>query len=196
MRGEVRARRRRGFAHRHPLLVLRLRNDGHGPAPPEGDLGVQWNGAARGGLPRGDPRFSRPEGPASVWNLRTPRSRPGRPRDPPRRRRQNPRLREGGARGRDDAGLLIPRSWRSFDGNRWLDRRTFVFRALSRHEGRIRRYDRVRPADGTRHFRAWRVRGRKGLDRLELAARATTPTRRANSAPARRKTRIGTPASR
>lgn len=47
LRREVCARGRHGDADRHAVLVLRLRNDGYGPADPEGGLGLQRHRAAR-----------------------------------------------------------------------------------------------------------------------------------------------------
>ena len=44
------------LAHGHALLVLRLRDDGHGPAHAQGGLGLQRHRAARRGLPGGGPR--------------------------------------------------------------------------------------------------------------------------------------------
>ena len=74
--------------HDHALLVLRLRDDGHGPPDAQGGLGLQRHRAPGRGLPRRGPRRAHPEGPAGVRHLR-PR-RPGRRRrhDPGRRRRR------------------------------------------------------------------------------------------------------------
>ena len=71
---KFRARRRRRVAHRHALLVLRQRDDGHGPADAEGGLGFQRHGTARA-------RFIWPpcwpattEGPARLRHLRPRRA--------------------------------------------------------------------------------------------------------------------------
>ena len=44
------------LAHRHALLVLRLRDDGHGPAHAQGGVGLQRHRASRRGLPGGGAR--------------------------------------------------------------------------------------------------------------------------------------------
>ena len=62
--------------HDHALLVLRLRDDGHGPPDAQGGLGLQRHRAAGRGLPRRRPRRAHPEGPAGVRHLRA--RRPGR----------------------------------------------------------------------------------------------------------------------
>ena len=69
----ARAERRR-VADRHALLVLRLRDHGHGPADAQGRLGLQRHRAARRGLPGGRPGGAQPEGPARLRHLRPRRA--------------------------------------------------------------------------------------------------------------------------
>ena len=74
---------RRRVAHRHALLVLRQRNDGHGPAHAQGRLGLQRHRAARRGLSGRRARRPQPERPARLRHLR--------PRRAGRRRLEHPR---------------------------------------------------------------------------------------------------------
>ncbi len=75
--------RRGRLAHRHPLLVLRRRNHGHGSAPAQGRLGLQRHRTAGRRLPGRRLRRPQPEGAARLQHLR--------PRCPGRRRRIHPR---------------------------------------------------------------------------------------------------------
>ena len=77
MRREVRPRGRRRLADRDALLVLRLRDDGHGPGHAQGDLGLQRDRAARRGL-SGRRRWpATPEGTARLRHLRARRAGSG-----------------------------------------------------------------------------------------------------------------------
>ena len=61
-------------AHRHAVLVLRHRDDGHGPADSEGGVGFQRHRAARRGLSGRGAGRPQPEGPARVRHLRPRRA--------------------------------------------------------------------------------------------------------------------------
>ena len=89
--------RRRRIAHRHAVLVLRLRDDGHGPAPAQGGLGLQRHGAARRRLPGRRLRRAQPEGPARLQHLRPRRAGRGRQRHSRRRAGEAAALRQGRA---------------------------------------------------------------------------------------------------
>ena len=85
---EVPPRGRRRVAHRHAVLVLRLRDDGHGPARAEGGVGVQRHRAAGRRLPGRGERRAQPEGAAGLHDLRPRRAGSGRHGDPGRRARR------------------------------------------------------------------------------------------------------------
>ena len=61
-------------AHRDALLVLRQRDDGHGPAYSQGGLGFQRHRTARRGLPRRRAGRSFTKGIAGFWDLWARRS--------------------------------------------------------------------------------------------------------------------------
>ena len=58
------------IAYGHPLLVLRLGNDGYGPADPESGVGIQRHRAPGRGLPGGGAGGAQPERAAGLWHLR------------------------------------------------------------------------------------------------------------------------------
>ena len=58
-----------GLPHGHALLVLRLRDDGHGSPRAQGGVGLQRHRAPRGGVPGGGAGRLRPEGPARLRHL-------------------------------------------------------------------------------------------------------------------------------
>ena len=62
------------FAHRHAVLVLRQRDDGHEPDDSEGGVGLQRHGTARRGLSGGGAGGSFAKGPARVQHLRPRRA--------------------------------------------------------------------------------------------------------------------------
>ena len=70
LRGEVPPRGRRHHPDRDPLLVLRLRDHGHGPQHHQGRLGLQRHRAPRRGVPGLRAGHPRPEGPARLRHLR------------------------------------------------------------------------------------------------------------------------------
>ena len=122
-RRAVPARGRRGLDHDHALLVLRVRDDGHGPAHAQGGVGLQRHRAAGRRLPRGSPRGAHPEGPAGLRDLRARRAGRRRRRHPGRRAGQDPAVRPGGSRDRDPARQVVPVAGRRLDGYRRLHRR-------------------------------------------------------------------------
>ena len=188
---------RRRLAHGHALLVLRLRDHGHGPAHAQGGLGLQRHRAAGRGLPRRGARGAHPEGAARLRHLR-PR-RPGR-----RRRRRSPTTSRRKllrfARAGLAAAILRGKSYlcdgRRLDGHRRLDRRPAVLRALPRDAGRDRRHDRVHPPDGGGHLRPGRVRAGARLGAGELPGGRGPQPRRQGARAARSWTATGSSWSR
>ena len=147
VRGEVQARERRRLAHRDAVLVLRLGDDGHGPAPAEGGVGLQRHRAAGRGLSRRRPRRPHPERPAGFRDLRQGRASRDRHGDPRRCPRQAARFRPLRTGGRPDARPVLSFDGRHLDGHRRLGGRSRDVGKVARHAGRGDRHERVRRPD-------------------------------------------------
>ena len=119
--------------HGHPVLVLRLRDDGHGPAHAQGGVGLQRHRAAGRRLPGGGAgrrttrRACRPSA-STATTCRTPAT----PTIPRRRAGEAAALRPGRPGRRDHARQVVPVARRRLDGHRRLDRRPRLLRALPR----------------------------------------------------------------
>ena len=142
--GALPARRRRRFPHRHPVLVLRGRDHGHGPVAAQGGVGLQRHRAAGSGVPGRRAGGARPEGGAGVRNLRSRRAGRRRHHHPRRRARQDSRLRPRRSGGGDHEGHFLPGDGRRLHGDRRIDRRSRLPGELSRHALRNGGHDRIR----------------------------------------------------
>ena len=156
LRREVCARGRHGDADRHAVLVLRLRNDGYGPADPEGGLGLQRHRAARRGLPGRGAGGACAERAAGFRHLRARRSGGDGYDDSGRRPRENSRVCARRGRGRHDARQIVPVDGQRGDGHRRFDCRSRILRGLSEHALRRRR-----TADSTRTSTTARTANRR-----------------------------------
>jgi hypothetical protein len=171
VRGEVRARGRRGESHGCPQLVLRLRGDGHAPHAPESHLGLQRHGAPRRSVPRGGDGGARQQTPARLQHLRTGCAGRRRLQHPARCRRTNRAVCAGGACRRHDAGQNLCVDGQCLDGHRRLAGRSRLPATLLGHAHDDRRYGGVRAADGARDLRPRRVRTRLPMGQTPLHRR-------------------------
>ena len=171
VRREVRPRAGRADADRHPVLVLRQRDDGHGPVTAQGGVGLQRHRASGRRLPRGGAGRAHAEGAARVRDLRARRHGRGRSDDPGGRRGEDPPLRACRSRRRDDARAGVPGHGRRLDGHRRVHRRPAVLRALPRHARRDDRHDRVPAPHRSRHLRPARIQEGAGVGEGQLPRR-------------------------
>ncbi|MPM86645.1 hypothetical protein SDC9_133735 [bioreactor metagenome] len=133
LRRKIQARRRRHHTDRNPLLVLRLRNHGHGPPYRQGRLGLQRHRTARRGLSGGGAGRPRPEGPACLRHLRPRRAERRRRRNSRRRRRKIAAVRPRRHRGRGNARQKLSFHRQRFHGHRRFDPVAGALRTISRH---------------------------------------------------------------
>ena len=153
-RCQIRQRRRGVIAHGHPLLVLRLGNDGHGPADPESCVGIQRHRATGRGLSGGCAGGAQPERAARFWHLRARCAGCGRHDDPGRCAGEDTAFRPGWLERCLAAGKVVRLAGRGLDGDRRLDCRPAFLRELPGDAGRVDRHERVHSPHRRRHLRS------------------------------------------
>ena len=179
-------------AHRHALLVLRLRNDGHGPAHAQSGVGLQRHRASRRGLSG--------RGAGRPHTERAARLRHLRPRRAGQRRRYASRRRAGEAacalpapvwRWRSCAARLISR-WAA---SRWASQAPSSISRSSRDylgmRVEMRRHDRDHPPHRRRHLRRRGVRAGLRVDAKPIARKARTANPPGKTRTASRRSRNG-----
>ena len=178
MRRAVSSRERGRVADGHAVLVLRIGNDGHGPAASQSGVGVQRHRTSRRGLSGCRAGRSHAKRHSRVWHLWSRRSRGRRRRDACRRARQDSGLCSLRSGGGVDAwqGLFV--DGRNFDGHRRFDGRFRVLGKMAGHACRRHRHERVHRPDEQGPVRSGGIREGTCLGERELPRRRRLQQRR------------------